>query len=232
MKALLACWIAACLPLFAGSLTFEETTRSVVVDDDKKTLTVDFPFVNKGDSDAIIERYDAGCPCATVGVKDSKLAYKPGESGTVRIVFDMGLIPGTVDKVVALFLKGDPSSNPSVKLTTRITIPALVEVEPKSLIWEVGSKPEPKTVTVTMKHTEPIRILSVSGADARFSQELKTIEEGKKYEIVVTPASTEKVGMGVIHMETDCKRDRHRSHRVFTVVRKPVAKQAAAATTP
>jgi hypothetical protein len=30
--------------------------------------------------------------------------------------------------------------------------------------------------------------------------------------------------MGVIHVETDCKVQRHRSQRVFTVVRQPLPK--------
>ncbi len=232
MKLPLLCWLAACLPLAAGTLKFEQTKKEVTVGNDDKTVTVDFDFKNEGASDASIEKYDAGCPCATVGVKDSKMTYKPGETGTVRIVFDLGMVPGTMDKAVAIYLKGDPINHPSVTLTSHIVVPSLVEVEPKSLMWDVGSKLEPKTVTVTMKHSEPIKIVSMSGADPRFKQELKTIEEGKKYEVVITPASTEKVGMGVVHLETDCKIDRHRSQRVFMVVRQPLAKQAAAVKTP
>jgi hypothetical protein len=139
------------------------------------------------------------------------------------------MVPGTMDKAVAIFLKGDAKGRPTVTLATHIVVPELVTVEPKSLMWDLGSKPEPKTVTVTMKHSEPIKIVSMSGADPRFKQELKTIEEGKKYEVVITPTSTDKVGMGVVHLETDCKFDRHRSQRVFMVVRQPLAKQAAAA---
>jgi hypothetical protein len=229
MKFPLICWLAACLPLAAGTLKFEQTRKEVTVSNEEKTVTVDYAFKNESDSDALIEKYDAGCPCATVGVKDSKMSYKPGETGTVRIVFDLGMVPGTMDKAVAIFLKGDPINHPSVTLATHIVVPELVRVEPKSLMWDVGSKPEPKTVTVTMKHSEPIKIVSMSGADPRFKQELKTIEEGKKYEVVITPAATDKVGMGVVHLETDCKFDRHRSQRVFMVIRQPLAKQAAAA---
>ncbi|MCW1887826.1 DUF1573 domain-containing protein [Luteolibacter flavescens] len=230
MKVPLICWLAVCLPLSAGTLKFDQTKKEVTVDNDQKTVTVDFEFKNESDSEALIERYDAGCPCATVGVKDSKMNYKPGETGTVRIVFDLGLVPGTMDKAVALYMKGDAANNPSVTLTSHIVVPSLVDVEPKSLMWDIGSKPEPKTVTVTMNHSEPIKVLSITGADTRFKQELKTIEEGKKYEVTITPASTKQVGMGVVHLETDCKYDRHRSQRIFMVVRQPVAKQAA--TTP
>ena len=100
------------------------------------------------------------------------------------------------------------------------------------MIWEVGSKPEPKTVVVNMNHTMPIHVTRVSGADARFTQELRTIEDGKKYEIVVTPAGTDKVGMGVIHIETDCEIPRHRSQRVFSVVRHSLPKTGQTAAKP
>jgi hypothetical protein len=229
MKVALICSLAACLPLAAGTLKFDQTKKEVTVGNDDKTVTVDYEFKNETDSEASIEKYDAGCPCATVGVKDSKMTYQPGETGTVRIAFDLGMVPGTMDKAVAIYLKGDSANHPSVTLNTHIIVPALVEVEPKSLMWDLGSTPEPKTVTITMKHSEPIKIVSMTGADPRFKQELKTIEEGKKYEVVITPASTEKVGMGVVHLETDCKFERHRSQRVFMVVRKPLAKPATAA---
>lgn len=223
MKFLLLCWFAACLPLAAGTLKFEQTAKDVVVTDGQTTATVDFPFKNQSDSEVVIDKHESGCPCATVGVKDSKIAYKPGESGTIRIVFDLGKIPESAEKIVGIYLKGDRADHPSIKLTSHIKVPVLVEVEPKSVTWEVGDKPEPKSVTVTMKHTEPIKVLSVSGADARFTQELKTIEEGKKYEVVITPAATDKVGMGVIKLETDAKPERHRTHRIFMIVRQPVA---------
>ena len=129
-------------------------------------------------------------------------------------------------------LKGDPTDKPSILLTTRVIIPVLVEVEPKTLIWETGEKAAPNTVTLTMKHSEPIRVKAVTGADSRFTQELKVIEEGKKYEVLVTPASTDKVGMGVIHVETDCSVQRHRSHRIFSVVRHALPKPAQAVAKP
>ncbi|MCW1924656.1 DUF1573 domain-containing protein [Luteolibacter arcticus] len=221
MRALLICWFACCLPLVAATLKFDETTKEVTIGDDQKTATVDFPFKNGSASDVVIEKHAADCPCAAVGVKDSKLAYKPGESGTIRIVFDLGKVPETVDKFVSIYLKGDREDHPSIKLTTRIIIPVLVELEPKSVIWEVGDNPEPKTVTVTMNGSEPIKLLPLSGTDSRFKREQKTIVEGKKYEIVITPLSTEKPGMGVLQVETDAASDRRPSRPVYMLVRQP-----------
>jgi hypothetical protein len=232
MKIPLLCWLAGSLSLCAGSLTFDQTSKEIRAGVDARTVTADFTFKNETGEDVIIDRYDAACTCINAQIKGGKLVYKPGESGVIRAAFDMSQFSGTVDKSVAVWLKGDPVNKPSIVLTTQIIIPVLVQVEPKTLIWEIGSKPEPKTVTLTMNHDEPIRVTGVSGADARFSQELKVVEEGKKYEVVVTPAGTDKVGMGVIHIETDCSVQRHRSHRIFTVVRQPLPKAAEAAAKP
>lgn len=232
MKGALICWFALGLPLFAGTLTFDSLKKDLTATGDEKTLVVDFPFKNDSSSDAVIADYKAGCTCSSVEITDSKLIYKPGESGSIRLTFDMSLVTGTSEKTVAVYLKGDPETKPTFRLVTSITVPALIEVEPKSLIWDVGSEAKPLTATLTMNHSQPIKVISVSSADGRFKHELKTIEEGKKYEIVVTPSSTDKIGMGVIHVETDCDIQRHRSQRVFSVIRQPLARPAQPATTP
>lgn len=226
MKVPLLSWFATSLALCAGTLKFDQLTKEIRAGVDARIVTSDFTFKNETQEDVVIDRYDAACTCINAKIKGGKLVYKPGESGVIRADFDMSLFSGTVDKSVAIWLTGDPVNKPSIVLTTHIVIPVLVEVEPKTLIWEVGSKAEPKSVTLTMNHDEPIRVTGVSGADARFKQELKVIEEGKKYEVVVTPSDTAKVGMGVVHIETDCTVQRHRSHRIFTVVRQPLPKAA------
>lgn len=228
MRALLICWIAGCLPLVAGTLKFGEPTKEITVANDQKSATVDFPFKNESTDDVVIEKNASDCPCAAVGVKDSKLAYKPGETGTVRIVFDLGKVPETADKLVSIYLKGDSEDHPSIKLTTRIVVPVVVQLEPRSVTWDVGGKPEPKTITVTMNDSEPVKILSLTSSDPNFTQKLKTIEEGKKYEVVITPASTTEPGMGVLQVETDSKSDNRRSHPVYMLVRQPQPKSGQA----
>jgi hypothetical protein len=229
MKALLICWIAGCLPLAAGTLKFEESKKEITVANDQKSVTVDFPFKNESPDDVVIEKNASDCPCAAVGVKDSKLAYNPGESGTIRIVFNLGKVPETADKLVSIYLKGDSEERPSIKLTTRIVVPVIVDIEPKSVTWAVGDKPEPKTITVTMNDSEPVKILSLNSSDPRFKPELKTIEEGKKYQVVITPTSTEGVGMGMLRVETDSKTDARPSHPVYMLIRQPQPKPDQAA---
>jgi len=229
MRAPLICWIACCLPLVASTLKFEESKKEITVANDQKSATVDFPFKNESTGDVVIEKNASDCPCAAVGVKDSKLIYKPGESGTIRIVFNLGKVPETAEKLVSIYLKGDSEDRPSIKLTTRIIVPVVVELEPRSVTWDVGDKPEPKTVKVTMNDSEPVKIISMTSPDPNFKQELKTIEDGKKYEVIITPTSTKEAGMAVLQVETDSKSDNRRSHPVFMLVRQPPSKPDQAA---
>jgi len=235
MKLPLVSFLALCGPLWAGELKFETKTKEIDAPVDAKAVTADFAFKNESGEDVEIARYDAACSCINASISGGKLIYKSGESGVIRAAFDLSAVSGTVDKSVGVWLKGDPEAKPSIVLNTRVNIPVLVEVEPKTLFWNTGEEATPKTVTLTMKHDKPIKVISMSGADTRFKQELKTIEEGKKYEVTVTPLGTDKVAMGVIHIETDCKVQRHRSQRIFSVVRnqpKAPAPEAAAVTKP
>jgi len=224
MRALLTCWFACVLPLAAGTLKFDANSKEVTVALDQKEAAVDFPFKNESSDDVVIEKNASDCPCAAVGVKDSKLIYKPGESGTIRIVFNLGKVPETADKFVSIFLKGDREDKPSIRLTTRIIVPVVVDLSPRTVTWDVGTKPEAKTVTVTMNDSEPVKIISMTSSDPRFKAELKTVEEGKKYEVVITPTSTDAVGMGMLRVETDSKTDNRPSHPIYMLVRKSPAK--------
>ncbi|MFC7338921.1 DUF1573 domain-containing protein [Haloferula chungangensis] len=221
MKTLLPIFFGLVLPGLAGELTFETKLEEVEVPLDGRRVTADFKFENKSDEDVAIAKYNATCSCMTVQVKGGKLSYAPGESGVIRGVFDMGNFSGTVDKAVQIWLDGDPEDAPSVTLTTRIHIPVLVDVEPKTLRWDVGGEMTSQTITVTMMHDEPIKVTSVSCQNPNFKIKQKTVEEGKKYELEVTPTDTSSQSIGLISIETDCPIKRHATQRAYTIVRKP-----------
>ncbi len=210
-------------PSWAG-LTFDKSLKEVHAGVEQREVTCDFEFTNKTDEPVTIARYESTCSCMSVKVKDGKLVYQPGERGTVRAIFDMGNFSGDIDKSVRLWLKDDPRNAPSITLTTRVHIPVLVEIEPKTLRWEVDAngKPETKTIAITMNHDEPIHVVSVDSGNPSFTAELKEIEKGKKYEIRVTPGTVASPALGVIQIRTDAKSARHGIQRAFALVRQPV----------
>ncbi|MDB6078168.1 MAG: hypothetical protein JWO82_1915 [Akkermansiaceae bacterium] len=226
MKRALLCWFAACLPGMAG-LKFDSTRKEIDAPPDATVIKARFSFVNDGQEPVTITRADAGCSCVVVALEGDKKTYAPGEKGTVQADFDMSNFSGIAEKQVGVWVKGDSEDKPSALLNIQVKIPVLIQAEPKTLFWDIGSKPEPKTVTLTMNYTDPIHILEVSGANPNYTQVLKTIEDGRKYELTITPKTTAQVDIAVFHIDTDCKIQKHRSQRVFTSVRKPVPAEAA-----
>jgi hypothetical protein len=221
MKIAIGIWMTLAAFAQAAGLEFKELLKEVKAPGDVSIVTTDFEFTNKSDKPVTIAKTDPGCSCLKVQISGGKLRYAPGESGVVRTTFDMGNFSGVVDKMVAIWLDNDSADKPSLKLTVRVHIPVLVAVDPKTVKWEIGGKAEPHTIQIRMAEGKPIRVTSVKSSSASFSCELKTLEEGKKYDLVVTPLEMRTPGMSIIRIETDSEISKHRTQQAFAVVRKP-----------
>ena len=206
----------------AAGLEFKDLTVNQNAAVDATIVTTDFPFTNKTDKPVTITKSDPGCTCLKVEVSGGKLTYAPGESGVVRTTFDVGNSTGDVEKGVAIWLDGDPKSKPSVYLKVNFHIPVLVSLEPKTLSWDIGGKPEPKTIHIKMAEGNTIHVLDVT-AKPSFKTELKTLAKGSEYELVITPESVENPDLSVIRIETDSRVDKQKTQQAFAVVRKPTA---------
>lgn len=227
MKIACLTWLALTALIHAG-LDFPEVLKEIHAPADAKTVAADFEFTNRSDKAVSVVKYDAACSCMSVKIKDGKLRYAPGESGLIRAEFDMGNFSGVVDKVVAVWLDDDPAEAPSMALTVRVHIPVLVSIEPKTLKWNLGGEDQAQTIRIEMNHSSPIHVTGMTSSSAAFKPELKTIQEGKRYELIVTPTDINTPGLGILRIETDCEITRHRTQQAFAVVRKPSPAEAAA----
>ncbi|MES2438294.1 MAG: DUF1573 domain-containing protein [Verrucomicrobiota bacterium] len=221
MKFVIGIWLTLAALAQAAGLEFEQLVKEINAAADASQVTAEFNFTNKSDKPVTIAKSDPGCSCLKVEISGGKLKYAPGESGTIRGTFDMGNFSGTVDKVIALWLDNDPEDTPSMKLTVRVNIPVLVSMEPKTVKWDLGEKAAPKTIHIVMAEGKPIHVTGAKCSSPSFTCEVKTVEEGKKYDLVVTASDTKAPGMGVIRIETDCEVSKHRTQQAFAVVRKP-----------
>lgn len=220
MRLAIGIWMTLAAFAHAG-LEFRELVKDVQAPADAATVTSDFEFTNKGDKPVTIAKTDPGCSCLSVQISGGKLKYAPGESGVIRTTFEMGNFSGTVDKMVAVWLDADAPNAPSLKLTVRVHIPVLIAVEPKTVKWDIGGKGEPQIIPIRMAEGQSIRVVGVKSSSTSFSCQLKTLEEGKKYDLIVTPLEMNVPGMSVIRIETDCAIAKHRVQQAFAVVRKP-----------
>jgi len=149
--------------------------------------------------------------------RSPKLKWEPGGKGVIKARFDTSKFLGTVDKAIELKLKGKKEP---IILTVRVHIPHLVKLEPSTLKWNTGEEAEEKVIKITMDHTSPIKILSHSANNEKtYPYTLKTIKEGKEYEIRVKPTDTSQSGMGVISLRTDCEIGKFKRANVYVVTR-------------
>lgn len=220
LKAVILLWFVITCGAQATGLEFKELFKELQPRVDVASVTADFEFTNKTEKSVTITKSDAGCSCLKVQVSDGKLMYAPGESGFIRATFDMGNFSGTVDKMIAIWLDDDAPGKPSMTLTVRIHIPVLVNLEPKTVKWEIGGSSEPQTIKVRMTGDKPIAITGVQSTSEAFSCEFKTLVAGKEYDLVVTPKVTDSPGMAVIRIETDCEVAKFRTQQAFGVVSK------------
>jgi len=228
MKQAIGIWLALAALVHSATLDFKEMSKEINAAADVLTVTGDFEFTNKSDKPITITKADPGCSCVSVQVSEGKLRYEPGESGTVRAKFDMTNFSGTVDKVIVLFLNDDPADKPSQVLKLKVNIPVLVGIEPKTVKWDLGAKSEPQKIKIKMIEGQTIHVTAIKSSSDAFACELKTVEDGKHYELVVTPREMNTPGIGVFRIETDCKIQKHRVQQAFGVVRKPSAAETAA----
>ncbi len=222
MKRAVLVWFALVLALRGAALEFPQTLKEVHAPAEAKTVAVEFDFTNRTDKPVQVSRYDPTCSCMSVSIRGGKLRYEPGESGVIRAEFDMGNFSGEVDKAVAVYLNDDPDGKPSVVLTTRVHIPVLIALEPKTQKWAIGGAAEAKVIRIAMNHAKPIRVTGVSSSSQAFKHELKTVEEGKTYELIVTPLETKGPALAIFRVETDCDIAKHRTQQAFAVIRKPI----------
>lgn len=220
MKFIIGIWLAAAACVHAAGLEFSEPLKEVNAPADAATVTADFNFTNKGDKPVTIAKADPTCSCLKVQISGGKLKYLPGESGVIRTTFEMGNFAGTVDKVLAIYLDTDPTNKPSLQLTLRVHIPVLIALEPKTVKWETGGKADAQTIQIRIAEGKTIRVTSVKSSSDSFKCELKTLEEGKKYDLVITPQVMDSPAMAVIRIDTDCELKNHRTQQGFAVIHK------------
>lgn len=225
MKQVMAFWLCLAGWLCAGPLTFPEPVKELSPGVGETKVTADFSFKNETNKAVVVKEMQGDCSsCTSIEVMGGKKSFEPGESGVIRVNFDLGTAVGKVEKGASIWVDGDAKDAPSQRLTLKVNIPVLVDIQPKTVKWQVGQEMEPKTIQFRMQGDKPIHIKSVQASTEHFNQELKTVEEGRSYELVLSPKSPNTKALSIFRVETDCEVPNHRTQQVFAVVSGPAAK--------
>lgn len=206
----------------SAGLTFEKTLAEFHPKPDQQRVHADFAFRNDGQKAVRIAKTDAACSCMEVGTLGGKLDYAPGETGVIRAVFNLTGLQGTSERVVAVWLDGDPAAAPTARLTVRAHIPEVIRIHPKTLTWDLDGAADARTISIEMAPGRDIRVLRAKSTSPNIALEVKTIQAGRLYEVVATPQRTDTPGITAIRIDTDCEIEAYKSQSAFGVIRKPI----------
>jgi hypothetical protein len=207
---------ALALPGWAG-LVFDREVATESAAPSEETHESKFLFKNEGTAAVTIKEVQSSCGC--LGASADKPVYQPGESGTISATIKLGSFEGEVIK--SIYVLSDDPEAPKRMLQMKITIPRLMEVSPEVTTWSVGEEPKPKTLSIKVLRDQPIEVVAVSSTRDNFTVELKEIEKGRAYEVVMTPKSTSDPTLGAVKIETTCEISRYQNRLAFFNIVRP-----------
>jgi hypothetical protein len=192
----------------------QELKQKATPQDDRVVGT--FRFINSGNSPVKIISVAPSCNCTTAELKQQ--VYAPGEPGELIVFFNVGNLSGTQRSTVRV--QTDESKDAVHTLEMQVEIPQPVKIQPPQVWWYAGEAITPKSVTIEFQHHQPVKILKVSPAEGKFATELRTLEAGKKYELIIRPTEPLVGGQGLIPVviTSDLPYERHRVQTVYAGV--------------
>lgn len=184
----------------AGSAIFTPAYQVYLAEAGQKTVEVTFSLMNEGEKAVEIDRLVSGCECLLVEIDLNPVP--PGEKALITGVFDTEKLRGQSERKITVQLK--ERSRP-VFLTTRIETEPVYTITEEMTSWEIGGEPETKIVEFRVVREEPVRVLSAESKRKEMLCEVVVLEEGRAYDLRLTPDSTESSLLGIVRIETDCE---------------------------
>lgn len=152
--------------------------------------TCEFNFTNTGDDLLIITEVSKICGCTPYTL--DKKEYAPGESGTLKVSYNAGSRPSSIEK--HLYVSSNDKTNPKIQLTVKANIALKVDYEPKALSLSLKNENAAcPQITIKGLDNQPFAIKSFKSTDDLITADYN--ESEKKTTFVLQP----KVDMAKLH---------------------------------
>jgi hypothetical protein len=106
---------------------FESTTVDLGKIKGSTQNEVEFKFKNDGKRDLIIRSLKSTCGCTAVQQGNQGVGVKPGESSSIKAVFNSGSYSGKVTKAIYVYTNDPKNSEVVLMLTADVEQPAAVK---------------------------------------------------------------------------------------------------------
>jgi hypothetical protein len=159
-------------------------------------VVVEYPFVNPTDHPITITSLHTSCGCTTAAL--ARKTYQPQEKGGITATFTIGEREGEQNK--SIVVQTDDPAESTVILRLKVRMPVRWELSSRFLYWKAKEPLSAKTITLHNRQDQPMRLRDLriialgggiaaedAGENATIQVQVKTLEEGQSYELMVTP---------------------------------------------
>jgi len=180
-----------------AELEWETDHVSINAEMGQDKVVAKYPFTVLGEQAVKISQVRASCGCTAT--KLDKDTYEPGESSEIEAVFTIGNRQGK--QVKKIFVHLNDATSPTYTLTLEVDIPELLKIEPRFVYWGVNDELESKIIKLSVPHEEKVLVRQVRCMNNQIKVDLKTIEDGKEYEVIITPMDLKKSMYSAIYID-------------------------------
>jgi archaellum component FlaG (FlaF/FlaG flagellin family) len=194
-----------------GGIEWEHTDIAVIAKPGQDHADAVFHFKNTGTKPVTIKDAQPTCECLAVNAE--LRSYAPDENGEVSASFYVEQHNGENRKSIEVVT--DDPAQPQQTLFFTVFVGETLVLTPSELKWRVGSEADSQSIHVVVTREKPMRIASVTCADARWKTSVREVKEGREYFVNVTPPQTGKRDAAKLTIKTDATED---AAKIFTAV--------------
>ena len=169
-----------------ATITFESLTADFGMVIRGETAVKPVTFTNTGSDPLVVSDVKTSCGCTTV--QGAQQTVAPGGTGSFELKLDTARFIGDIAKTADV---ESNASNGVVRLTVKAKVWSPVTLNPPGVTFGSvirGTKVEPRVVDITVTEPEPLKLGGITCSNPYFHTEMKTVEEGRKYQLTVSVA--------------------------------------------
>lgn len=166
-------------------IQFAETTYDFGRVEAGTVVRHDFAFTNAGSQTLEIKNVASSCGCTTLGEPTRRV--EPGKSGILPVQFDSGGMSGPIMKNLTLACNDPVQSN--VVLYFKATVWKPIDALPGIASFFFGpdiQTNQTRVIRLVSNLEQPVALSEPALTNKAFRAELRTVKEGKEFELKVT----------------------------------------------
>jgi hypothetical protein len=192
-----ACALMVSVPSGKAALAWDRTSATETCWAGEDTAVTVYHFKNTGTSPVTIISADPSCHCTSVDWPDKAIA--PGAEGVITARFSIGGRVGQEDKTISV-ISDDAPATPTV-LALSINIQRVATIASDTAFWKVGEKPVEMDIEIDAADAKQLSSIEAVPNDPAVTVSVRKLEDGKKFLLAITPASTDKP----VQVRIECK---------------------------